>query len=152
MLAHRQRRLSLNACREKRVSILLVIFFAVFVWSAFRPHDYFTWFLEVVPAIIGLAVLAPTYMRFRFTTGVYCIILLHAIVLLVGGHYTYAQVPVGNWFRDHFHLAGLHPGAGLARGTSAQSHCSPRQCAARRMAVVHRLCNFNDDHCPVRVV
>ena len=92
----------------KSVIVLLAIFFAVSAWSVYRPHDYFTWFLEVAPAIIGLAVLAPTYDRFRFTTGVYCIILLHAIVLLVGGHYTYAQVPIGNWFRDAFHLSRNH--------------------------------------------
>ena len=92
----------------KSIAVLLAIFFAVSAWSVFRPHDYFTWFLEVVPAIIALAVLAPTYSRFRFTTPVYCIILLHAIVLLVGGHYTYAQVPLGNWVRDAFHLSRNH--------------------------------------------
>ena len=94
--------------QSKNIAVLLAIFFAVSAWSVYRPHDYFTWFLEVVPAIIGLAVLAPTYHRFRFTTPVYCVILVHAIVLLVGGHYTYAEVPVGNWFRDHFHLARNH--------------------------------------------
>jgi putative membrane protein len=93
---------------SKTVAVLLAIFFTVSTWSVYRPHDYFTWFLEVLPAMVALAVLAPTYPRFRFTNGVYCIILLHAIVLLVGGHYTYAQVPVGNWFRDHFHLSRNH--------------------------------------------
>ena len=94
--------------QSKTVAVLLAIFFAVFAWSVYRPHDYFTWFLEVVPALIALAVLTATYPRFQFTTPVYCIILLHAIVLLVGGHYTYAQVPIGNWVRDHFHLARNH--------------------------------------------
>ena len=94
--------------QSKSIMVLLAIFFAVAGWSVYRPHDYFTWFLEVLPAIVGLAVLAPTYRRFRFTTGVYCIILLHAIVLLVGGHYTYAQVPIGNWVRDAFHLSRNH--------------------------------------------
>lgn len=87
---------------------LLFAFFVVFAWSAIRPHDYFTWFLEVVPAIIGMAVLAATYRRFRFTTLVYVLLLLHAIVLMVGGHYTYAEVPLGNWARDAFHLGRNH--------------------------------------------
>src|SRR6266542_6332133 len=94
--------------QSKPVAVLLAIFFAVSAWSVYRPHDYFTWFLEVVPALIALAVLTATYPRFQFTTPVYCIILLHAIVLFVGGHYTYAQVPIGNWFRDHFHLSRNH--------------------------------------------
>ena len=92
----------------KTVACLLGTFAGVFAWSAFRPHDYFTWFLEVLPAIIGLAALAITYRRFQFTTLVYALILLHAIVLMVGGHYTYAEVPLGNWLRDHFHLARNH--------------------------------------------
>jgi putative membrane protein len=87
---------------------LLVVFAAVFVWSAISPHDYFTWFLEVVPAIAGLAVLAATYRRFRLTTLLYIIICAHALVLLVGGHYTYAEVPLGYWVRDAFHLARNH--------------------------------------------
>ncbi len=87
---------------------LLAGFFVVFAWSAMRPHDYFTWFLEVVPAILGLAALAATYRRFRFTTLVYTLILLHAIVLMVGGHYTYAEVPLGFWARDAFHLTRNH--------------------------------------------
>ena len=94
--------------QSKTVAVLLAIFFAVFAWSVYRPHDYFTWFLEVVPALIALAVLTATYPRFQFTTPVYCIILLHAIVLFVGGHYTYAQVPIGLWVRDHFHFSRNH--------------------------------------------
>ncbi len=87
---------------------LLSAFAVVFAWSAIRPHDYFTWFLEVVPAIIGLAVLGVTYRWFRFTPLVYTILLLHAIILMVGGHYTYAEVPLGNWVRDAFHLGRNH--------------------------------------------
>lgn len=93
---------------RKAMMILLAVFVAVFAWSAIRPHDYFTWFLEVVPAIVGLAVLAAVYGRFRFTTLVYVVLLLHAIVLMVGGHYTYAEVPLGHWVQDAFHLARNH--------------------------------------------
>ncbi len=77
----------------------------VLAWSAIHPHDYFTWFLEIFPAIVALAVLMFTYRRFQFTTAVYFLILVHACILFVGGHYTYAAVPPFNWIRDHFHLA-----------------------------------------------
>lgn len=84
---------------------LLCVFAAVLTWSAVHPHDYFTWILEVFPALIGLAVLAITYPRFQFTTLVYSLITLHCCILFAGGHYTYAEVPLGNWTRDFFHLA-----------------------------------------------
>lgn len=80
----------------------------IFIWSAVRPHDYFTWMLEVFPAIIGAVILAVTYRRFRFTTLVYTLIALHMIILMVGGHYTYAEVPIGNWIRDHLQLSRNH--------------------------------------------
>ena len=85
--------------------VLLSGFAIVLIWSAIHPHDYFTWGLEVFPAILALAALALTYRRFQFTTFVYALILVHACILFVGGHYTYAEVPLFNWIRDHFHLA-----------------------------------------------
>jgi len=85
--------------------ILLAAAGAVFLWSVIRPHDYFTWFLEVAPALLGFAILAATYRRFRFTDLAYALIALHACILMVGGHYTYAEVPFFNWIRDAFHLA-----------------------------------------------
>jgi putative membrane protein len=75
------------------------------VWSVIHPHDYFTWVLEIFPAILGLAALVLTYRRFQFTTFVYTLIFLHACILFIGGHYTYAEVPRFSWIRDHFHLA-----------------------------------------------
>jgi putative membrane protein len=75
----------------------------VLIWSAIHPHDYFTWILEVFPALIAAAILVPTYNRFRLTTLLYTLIGIHAIILMVGGHYTYAEVPLGNWVRDAFH-------------------------------------------------
>lgn len=91
---------------QKRTLLFLLCGFAiVLAWSAIHPHDYFTWALEVFPALLALAALAITYRRFQFTTLVYFLILLHACILFVGGHYTYAEVPLFNWVRDHFHLA-----------------------------------------------
>lgn len=93
---------------RKSLTVLVMVALAVFVWSAIRPHDYFTWLLEVFPAIIGIAVLAATYRSFRFTTLVYALIAAHAIILMVGGHYTYAEVPLFNWIRDEFALSRNH--------------------------------------------
>jgi putative membrane protein len=84
--------------------VLMSVFVLVLAWSAIHPHDYFTWSLEVFPALIALGVLAATYRRFPFTTFVYVLITIHACILFVGGHYTYALVPLGDWVRDHFHL------------------------------------------------
>jgi putative membrane protein len=91
-----------------RLTILLLIVLAVFIWSAIRPHDYFTWILEVFPAIIGIGVLSATYRSFRFTTVVYVLIVAHAIILMIGGHYTYAEVPAFNWIRDELALSRNH--------------------------------------------
>jgi putative membrane protein len=73
------------------------IFFMVLAWSAWRPHDYPTWWLEVLPALIALLVLLLTRNRFPLTSLAYWLILFHALVLMVGGHYTYAEVPFGDW-------------------------------------------------------
>lgn len=78
----------------------LVIFFLVLFWSAINPFDRLTWWLEVVPALLALLVLAATRPRFPLTTLVYVLILIHCVILMVGGHYTYAEVPVGDWLRD----------------------------------------------------
>jgi putative membrane protein len=78
----------------------LLIYFAVLLWSAIGPKDRFTWFLEVLPALIGLAVLAATWRRFRLTPLAYLLILIHCLILMVGGHYTYAEVPLFDWLRD----------------------------------------------------
>ncbi len=78
---------------------------AVLAWSGTAPHDRFTWLLEVFPVLLGVPILVATYRRFRFTRLVYTLMALHAIVLMVGGKYTYAQVPLGDWMRDWLGLA-----------------------------------------------
>ena len=87
----------------RRISLLCVwlsIFVAVLIWSAIRPHDYFTWLLEVSPALIGFVILVATYRTFPLTTLAYCLILAHAIILMIGGHYTYAEVPLFGWLGE----------------------------------------------------
>src|SRR5262249_2306923 len=76
--------------------------------SGLRPFDRLTWALEVAPILIAVPVLFGTSRRFPLTPLVYRLIFLHAVVLMIGGHYTYERVPVGFWFRDVFHLSRNH--------------------------------------------
>ena len=76
--------------------------------SAIRPNGRFNWLMETLPAIVGGLLLAATYRRFRFTTLVYLLAWVYALVMITGGHYTYAEVPLGNWARDAFGLSRNH--------------------------------------------
>ena len=76
------------------------IFSAVLVWSGIGPKDFVTWCLEVAPAVLGALVLWVTRESFPLTPLVYGLILFHCVVLMVGGHYTYAEVPLGEWLRE----------------------------------------------------
>lgn len=78
---------------------LLSAVVAVILWSGWQPYDRFTWWLEASPGLAGLALLLATYRRFRFTTLCYTLVALHICVLCVGGHYTYARVPLFDWLR-----------------------------------------------------
>ena len=79
---------------------MLLLFAAVLLWSGIQPKDSYTWLLEVSPAIMGVTALLATYRRFRFSDFTYVVMLLHAVVLMVGGHYTYAEVPLFEWLRE----------------------------------------------------
>ncbi len=87
---------------------LLATVLAVLAWSAIAPFDRLTWWLEVFPALLGLALLAATFRRFRLTDLAYVLIAAHMLILLVGGKYTYALVPLGDWARDAWHLSRNH--------------------------------------------
>jgi putative membrane protein len=76
------------------------IYLAALVWSGIEPKDSFTWFLEVLPALIGGGVLAFTRRRFPLTPLVYVLILIHCLILMQGGHYTYAEEPFFNWLKE----------------------------------------------------
>lgn len=78
------------------------IFLPVLIWSAILPKDTFTWFLEVLPVFIGLVILVLTFKKFPLTPLLYTLILMHMIILMVGGHYTYAEVPLFDWFKEIF--------------------------------------------------
>ena len=84
---------------------LLAALLALLLTSGIGPHDRFTWFLEVAPVMIALPLLLLSYHRFPFTPLAYRLMFLFALVLIWGGHYTYAENPLFNWLRDEFQLA-----------------------------------------------
>lgn len=84
-------------------AILLLIVVMTGIWSVIQVKDtYLTWILESVPVWIGLSVMLPTYRRHRLADWLYAVIAIHCIVLLVGAHYSYAEVPLGYWMEDWF--------------------------------------------------
>jgi putative membrane protein len=95
--------------QSSRLPIVLLAFtVAILIWSGIRPFDYPTWILEVAPALGGIVILAATSGRFPFTTLLYTLMAAHMILLAIGGHYTYALTPPGNWVRDWLHLSRNH--------------------------------------------
>jgi len=89
-----------NKIGEINIYIWIAIYLVVLIWSGIDPKDQFTWFLEVFPAIIGGLALAVTYKSFRLTHLVYVLILIHCVILMVGGHYTYAEVPLFDQLKE----------------------------------------------------
>jgi putative membrane protein len=83
-----------------KMLVWVVVFISVLTWSAIEPADRLTWWMEVIPAMAGFVILVMTRKRFPLTELVYFLILVHAVILMVGGHYTYAEVPIGDWLRD----------------------------------------------------
>ncbi|QHI71785.1 DUF2238 domain-containing protein [Aminipila terrae] len=91
---------------NKRFHLLLfVTLLGILTWSVINPKDLFTWFLEVLPALIGILILLYLYPKYKLSDLAYILILIHATILIIGGHYTYAEMPVFNWIRDTFHLS-----------------------------------------------
>jgi putative membrane protein len=82
---------------------LLTIVLIFWVWSGVGPHDTrLTWVLETVPFMIALPIMLFTYKRFPLTNLTYTLIAIHAVILMFGGHYSYAKVPLGFWMEDWF--------------------------------------------------
>jgi putative membrane protein len=76
--------------------------------SAIHPHDYTTWWLETFPIFITVPILMASYKRYTLTSLVYRLLFAHALILILGGHYTYAEVPLGNWMQDWFDFTRNH--------------------------------------------
>jgi putative membrane protein len=94
--------------RRRAPAILLGFGAALLVLSGIHPRDRFTWFLEVAPILVAAPVLLATSRRFPLTPLAYALIFVHACILMVGGHYTYAEVPLGFWMKDAFGFARNH--------------------------------------------
>ncbi|HBL77995.1 MAG: hypothetical protein A2W90_01185 [Bacteroidetes bacterium GWF2_42_66] len=83
-----------------KYTVLIVLFFAGLIWSGIEPRNYGHWIGEVSPTLIGFAILAATFKKFRFTYFTYLVIILSCYFMFVGGHYTFSRVPLFNWLRD----------------------------------------------------
>ncbi|MGZ8144850.1 MAG: DUF2238 domain-containing protein [Methylosarcina sp.] len=78
----------------------LILFFSILIWSGIEPKDYPTWLLETAPAVIAVILIIATRQRFPLTSLTYILILIHSIILMIGAHYTYAEVPWFDWLQD----------------------------------------------------
>lgn len=87
----------------KNIYIMLGVYFISLFWSITNPNEGFTCFLEIIPALVGILVLVFTFKIFRFTDFTYSLILIHCLILFIGGHYTYAEVPFFEYIREIFH-------------------------------------------------
>jgi len=85
---------------SRSVILWLLVYFAVLIWSGVAPKDRFTWWLEVAPALLGLLAMGLTRRRFPLSPLVCVLVLLHCMILMVGGHYTYAEVPIFDWISE----------------------------------------------------
>lgn len=88
--------------------MLLFLAFVALVVSGIGPKDRLTWLLEVAPVLIGAPILVATARRFPLTPLLYRLLFFHSLVLMLGGHYTYAEVPLGEWAKDAFGFARNH--------------------------------------------
>lgn len=84
--------------------VLTLITLLIYIWSAIYPFDYFVWFLETAPAFIGCGLIIWTHKKFPLSNLLFRIILIHMIILAIGGHYSYAEVPLFNYFKEVFDL------------------------------------------------
>ena len=100
---------TLTAQRTRWYPLALLVLVAIaLVLSGLAPTDRGTWWLEIFPILIGAPILVATYRRFPLTTFVYTLLAVHALILMLGGHYTYARVPLGFWVQDLFGFARNH--------------------------------------------
>lgn len=97
-----------NKSTRREPLILLLIAAGALIWSGIHPLERGTWWMEVAPVLIGAPLLIATYARFPLSPLLYRLLLIHAIILMVGGHYTYARVPAGFWIQDLFDLSRNH--------------------------------------------
>jgi putative membrane protein len=91
--------------RSRALALYSAALIALLALSGYKPFDLATWVMEVVPVVIVLVILWISHRRFPLTPLLYALIFIHAVVLMLGGHYSYARVPLGDWMREWFHLS-----------------------------------------------
>jgi putative membrane protein len=94
-----------STLNERGLAVYSAALLALLAVSGYKPFDLATWVMEVVPVAVVLVLLWWTHRRFPLTPLLYTLIFIHAAVLMLGGHYSYARVPLGDWMRDGFHLS-----------------------------------------------
>jgi putative membrane protein len=94
--------------RKREPLFLLAAACAILVWSGIAPHERGTWVLEVLPVLVGAPLLVASASRLPLSPLLYRLLFLHAVILMVGGHYTYARVPLGFWVQDLLELSRNH--------------------------------------------
>lgn len=95
--------------KSARFHLLLILFvIAIFIWLVYKPAGYLIWTMEVLPAIVVWIIVLFTYNKFRLTSLSYIIISILSVLMFIGGHYTYAKVPLFNWIKDYFDLNRNH--------------------------------------------
>ncbi|MDA1077332.1 MAG: DUF2238 domain-containing protein [Proteobacteria bacterium] len=99
---------SIHTASRVELIVLLCLMLVAMIWSYIGAHDPLTWWLEVIPVMIGLPLAWLTRSRFPLTRLLYWLLFVHALILILGGHYTYARVPLGFWLQDWFDLSRNH--------------------------------------------
>ena len=98
----------MNLIRRYENPLLVALALMALAASGIAPYDRLTWWMETLPVMLGLALLFATHRRFPLTPLVYRLLFVHSLILMLGGHYTYARVPLGLWVQDAFDLARNH--------------------------------------------
>lgn len=93
---------------ERRLLWFCLLLSPILVWSLINPHDLFTWFLEVAPVLVGFPIAVAFQRRFPLSTLLLWLLWIHCVILIVGGHYTYALVPLGEWMKGWFGWSRNH--------------------------------------------
>lgn len=96
--------MSIISTEEQFHRVLLISFIAILLWSVINPRNYGIWFAEVFPVIIGALFALVTYNRFRLTNLSYVIVWIDFVIILIGGHYTYSEMPLFEWLQNNFDL------------------------------------------------
>jgi len=93
---------------DREPLVLLVATGLVLLWSGIGPYDRLVWWLEVAPVLLGAPICVASYSSFRLSPLIYRLLFVHAVILMIGAHYTYARVPAGFWAQDVFDLSRNH--------------------------------------------